>query len=264
MALTSVKVKIKKINVRERSVKSVSDCVVVESPVFVYANGYHVATLFCLPTLLRELGVGWLFSQSIVKSLDEITNVTVRKNHVKIVCSSKIEARIKTSKTTKTIDSSCGSTEEDFLFLIDRMTKPFVKSEYRVEAEKVLEFVRVLNEKSSLFKLTGGTHSAAIFHKGKLVAFAEDVGRHNAVDKAIGVAAFKKVNFSDCVIASSGRQPAKMVLKAARVGVPIIASIAGPVSSGIDAARRTGVTLICFVRGERMNIYSYPERVDGS
>lgn len=263
MPLTSVEVKIKKINVRERSVKPVSDRVVVESPVYVYVNGHHVATLFCLPTLLRELGVGWLLSQSIVKSLNEITNVTVRKNHVRIVCSSKIETRIKASKTTRIVDSSCGSTEEDFFFLIDRMTKPLVKSDYRVEAEKVLGFVRVLNEKSSLFKLTGGTHSAAIFHEGKLAAFAEDVGRHNAVDKTIGAAAFKKVDFSNCVMTSSGRQPANMVLKAARVGIPIIASIAGPVSSGIDAARRTGVTLICFVRGERMNVYSYPERING-
>ena len=110
--------------------------------------------------------------------------------------------------------------------------------------------------------MTGGTHSAAIFHEEKLVAFAEDIGRHNAVDKVIGAAAMKKVEFSKCVIVSSGRQPANMVLKAARVGIPIVASIAGPVNSGVDIAIKTGVTLICFVRGQRMNVYSYPERVE--
>jgi len=104
-------------------------------------------------------------------------------------------------------------------------------------------------------------HSAALFQNESLVAFAEDIGRHNAVDKVIGIAALQKVDFSRCVLLSSGRQPANMVLKAARVGVPIVASIAGPVYSGIEAALKTGVTLVCFVRGERLNVYSFPERV---
>ena len=242
--------------------KSVSDSVVVELPVYIHVNGQHAATLFCLPTQLKELSVGWLLSQGIVKSLREVVNIKVRNNHVRITCSSRVEARIKASQATRIVDSSCGSTEADFLFLIDRITKPSVKSDYRVKPEEVLEFIKILNEKSSLFKLTGGTHSAAIFNEGKYVAFAEDVGRHNAVDKVIGAAAFKKVDFSNCVIMSSGRQPANMVPKAARVGVPIIASIAGPVSSGIDAAKKTRVTLICFVRGQRMNVYSHPERLE--
>jgi len=115
---------------------------------------------------------------------------------------------------------------------------------------------------SKVFKTTGGTHSAAIFENGKLIAFAEDVGRHNAVDKVIGMAALGKTDFSKSVLVSSGRQPANMVLKAARVGIPIIASIAAPIYSGIEAARKTGVTLICFVRGQRINVYSNPERVE--
>lgn len=261
MVSTSVKVKTKRINLRDKSVKFVEDRTAVEAPVDIYVNGQHVVTLFCSPMQLKALSIGWLLSQAIVKSIDEITSVKVKKNDVKITCSGKVEARIKAAEIMKIVDSSCGSTTEDFLFLIDRMTKPFVNSDYRVRAEDVQRFVKILNEKSSLFKLTGGTHSAAIFHKEKLVAFAEDIGRHNAVDKVIGAAATEKVDFSRCVIASSGRQPANMVLKAVRLGIPIVASIAGPIHSGVDVATKTGVTLICFVRGERMNIYSYPERV---
>jgi len=262
MLSPSVEAKVKKINLREKSVKFVDELVAVEAPVNIYVNGQRVVTLFSLPTQLKELGIGWLLSQAIVKSIDEIINVQVKENNVRISCSGKVETRIKAGKTMRIVDSSCGSTIDDFLFLIDRMTKPFADSDYRVKAEKILQFVKVLNEKSTLFKLTGGTHSAAIFHEEKLVAFAEDVGRHNAVDKVIGAAAEKKVEFSKCVIVSSGRQPANMVLKAARVGIPIVASIAGPVYSGVDVAIKTGVTLICFVRGQRMNVYSYPERVE--
>ena len=262
MLSPSVEAKIKKINLREKSVKFVDELIAVEAPVDIYVNDQHVVTLFSLPTQLKELGIGWLLSQAIVKSIDEIISVQVKENNVRISCSGKVETRIKAAKTMKIMDSSCGSTIEDFLFLIDRMIKPFADSDYGVKAEKILQFVKVLNEKSTLFKLTGGTHSAAIFHEEKLVAFAEDIGRHNAVDKVIGAAAMKKVEFSKCVIVSSGRQPANMVLKAARVGIPIVASIAGPVNSGVDIAIKTGVTLICFVRGQRMNVYSYPERVE--
>ena len=262
MLSPSVEAKIKKINLREKSVKFVDELIAVEAPVNIYVNDQHVVTSFSLPTQLKELGIGWLLSQAIVKSIGEIISVQVKESNVKISCSSKVETRIKAAKTMRIEDSSCGSTTDDFLFLIDRIAKPFVNSDYGVKAEKILQFVKILNEKSTLFKLTGGTHSAAIFHEKTLVAFAEDIGRHNAVDKVIGAAAEKKVEFSKCVIVSSGRQPANMVLKAARVGIPIVASIAGPVYSGVDVAIRTGVTLICFVRGQRMNVYSYPERVE--
>jgi len=262
MLTPSIEAKVKKINLREKSVKFVDEPIAVEAPVNLYVNGQHAVTLFSLPTQLKELGIGWLLSQAIARSIDEIISVQVKENNVKISCNGKVETRMKTAKTMRIVDSSCGSTIEDFLFLIDRMTKPFASSDYVVKAEEILQFVKVLNEKSALFKLTGGTHSAAIFHEEKLGAFAEDIGRHNAVDKVIGAAAEKKVEFSKCVIVSSGRQPANMVLKAARVGIPIVASIAGPVYSGVDVAIKTGVTLICFVRGQRMNVYSYPERVE--
>ena len=258
---TTVKATVHKINLCDGLVQTIDDTVAVEAPIKVIVNGKRAVTLFALPKQLKELGVGWLLSQAIVASIDEITSVEVRKNSVRIGCGINVESRLEVAKITEPVDSSCGSTSEDFAFLIDRLKKPFVKSSYRIEAEKLFGFVRVLNEKAILFKLTGGTHSAALFHKGRLVAFAEDVGRHNAVDKVIGVAAMKKVDFSKCVVASSGRQPANMVLKAARVGIPIIASITGPISSGIDAAKKTGVTLACFVRGQRMNIYSYPDRI---
>jgi len=262
MLSPSVEVKVKKINLRKGVVTFKQEPVATEVPVNIYVNDNLVVTLFSLPTQLEELGIGWLLSQAVIKSLDEVTHIQLKENNVRISCASRVEARIKATKTLKVIDSSCGSTAEDFFFLIDSVTKPFVSSNHKVKAGKILQFVKILNENSSLFRLTGGTHSAALFHKEKLVAFAEDVGRHNAVDKVIGKAALEKVNFSKCVLVSSGRQPANMVLKAARVGIPIVASIAGPVYSGVEAALKTGVTLVCFVRGQRMNVYSFPERVE--
>ena len=256
----NIQVEVKKINLREKTLKSVKDHVATEVPINIYVNNQPLITLFSSPIQIKELAIGWLLSQSIIKTTNEIEKIQIEENNVKISCINEVEARIK-ARTTRMVNSSCGSTVEDFLYLIDKMKKPYVTSSYKVKAEKILEFIKVLNEKATIFKSTGGTHSAAIFHLNRIVAFTEDVGRHNAVDKAIGLAALKKVDFSRCVLVSSGRQPANMILKAARVGIPIIASIAAPIYSGIQAATKTGITLICFVRKYKMNVYSHPERI---
>ena len=261
MILTTVRTNIYRINLREGIIQKIDDTVAVEAPIKIIVNGKRIVTLSSLPKQLKELGIGWLLSQAIIMSIDEIVNVKVRGNSVSIKCSSDVESRLRFARISDPIDSSCTSTPEDFALLIDRLKKPHVNSGYRIEAQQLIGFVRVLNRRAILFSHTGGTHSAAIFCKKKLVAFAEDVGRHNAVDKVVGAAAMKKVDFAECLLASSGRQPANMVLKAARVGIPVVASIAGPLSSGIDAAKKTGVTLVCFVRDQRMNIYSYHERI---
>ena len=257
----TVNVEVKKIDLQKNVVEKLKEPVATEVPVNIYINNKHVVTLFSLPTKLKELGIGWILSQAIVKSLDEIIDIKIEENNVKIKCKEEVEPRIMAAKTLKVINSSCGSSTEDFLSLIDRITRPFVSSNYKIEAKEVLRFAKLLNQKSGLFKRTGGVHSAALFQNEKLIAFAEDVGRHNAVDKVIGMAALKKVDFSRCVLFSSGRQPANMVLKAARVGIPIVASISSPIYSGVEAALKTGVTLVCFVRGKRLNVYSYPERI---
>jgi FdhD protein len=112
------------------------------------------------------------------------------------------------------------------------------------------------------FRKTGGIHVAAI-HKtnGTCVASAEDVGRHNAVDKAIGIGALRHVEFGQCFLALSGRMTGDIVLKAANVGVPMVASLAAAIDSGISLAKNAGLTLVRFARGRRMDIYSFPERI---
>ena len=261
MSSLTVNVKAFRINLRKKLLEEAEEPVAKEAPINIYINNSHAVRLFASPNHLKELSIGWLLSQGIIKSIEEIREIKVKGSNVKVKCNGKVEARIKAAKISKTIDTSCGSTNENFYFLLDRISKPIIKSEYKVGAEEILRFINTLNRMSKVFKTTGGTHSAAIFEDGKLIAFAEDVGRHNAVDKVIGMAALGKTDFSKSVLVSSGRQPANMVLKAARVGIPIIASIAAPIYSGIEAARKTGVTLICFARGQRMNIYSNPERV---
>jgi FdhD protein len=108
-----------------------------------------------------------------------------------------------------------------------------------------------------VFRETGGTHSALLNREGEgVVAFSEDVGRHNALDKVIGAAIMRKVDLGECILASSGRLSGEMVLKAAKAGIPVICSVSAPLLSGIRIAEAAGVTLIGFVRGRRMNQYT--------
>jgi len=133
---------------------------------------------------------------------------------------------------------------------------------FRVGAEVVSESVRRLNTLAETFRKTGGVHVAAVYSvDGDLVTYAEDVGRHNAVDKVIGVCSLRALDFSQSLLASSGRLTGDIVLKAARMGIPIVASLAAAVDSGVEVAKRTHVTLVGFVRGQRMNVFTLPERI---
>jgi len=254
------KFKIVKLNLRLGTKETVEDDVALEAPVNIYVNDQHVVTLMASPELLKELAIGWLLDEGLIRSLDEVKDVWVKDNDVKIKTTSELKLRIQAAGTVKLITTACGSTE-DFLKLLDRMEKPFVKSNYSVKASDILRMVHEMNLRSRSDWTIAGTHSAGLFVAGRLSAFAVDVGRHNAIDKVIGITALAGVSFSSCVLLSSGRQPADMVLKVARVGIPILVSVRGPIQTGIVAAEKTGVTLICFARGQMMNVYSFPERI---
>lgn len=119
-----------------------------------------------------------------------------------------------------------------------------------------------LAEKQKMFKLTGGTHAAGLFDKnGRLVLLKEDVSRHNALDKVIGCVLNKKIDCRDKIIFLSGRTSYEIVLKVIRLGAPVVASISGTTSSAIDISKKFNLTLIGFLRGETMTVYSHSWRL---
>ena len=137
-----------------------------------------------------------------------------------------------------------------------------VKSDLTIKAQAILDAINQMNEKAKGFKETGGLHDSGIFKAdGTMVAFSEDVGRHNTVDKVIGQALLNKENFAECFMFITGRVPGDMIYKAAKVGLPIVASGAAVLNSGISSAEKANITLVGFVRGKRMNIYTCPERI---
>jgi FdhD protein len=260
---TMLEIEIVKVDVSSRKTYNVTDYVAEEKPLHLFLNKTHCATIFCSPSDLKELAIGYLLSGGILKSVCEIDEVSL--NEEKAVCCVRLKPDIDVEKRLKlwqpfsrVIFSGCGS-QLPYQFF-GRLSK--IESSLTVKAETALRCVGLLNSNAEVFRKTGGTHAAAIHKRdGSVEAFAEDVGRHNAVDKVIGIAALNKTDLGNCFLVLSGRLSADIVLKAARVGLPVVASLAAALDSGIKVAKKAHLTLIGFARGNRMNIYTSPNRI---
>lgn len=256
-------VDIVKIDLSSGKAEKKTDFVAVETPLHLFVNNVFWVTILCTPTNLKELAVGHLLSEGILKSIDEIEEVTVKEAeqscYVKVKQSVNLDDRIKLSRLhARVITSACGG-GSPYQY---KGKNPVVESNLRINARIIFDSVNQLNFKAEGFRQTGGLHVAAIYlNDGSLVALAEDVGRHNAVDKVIGMAALNKVDFAECFLALSGRISGDVAFKAAKVGLPIVASLAAALSSGITMAEDSNLTLAGFVRGKRLNIYTVPERI---
>lgn len=256
-------VDIVKVDLSTGKAKKIADFVAEESPLHLFVNTTFWVTILCTPTNIKELAVGHLFSEGILKSIDEIEEVTVKEVenacYVKLKPNINVEDRIRLSRLhARVITSACGG-GSPYQYT---GKNPKVESNLRVNSKVIFDSVNQLNFKAEGFRQTGGLHVAAIYNgDGSLVALAEDVGRHNAVDKVIGMSALSKVDFGKCFLALSGRISGDVAFKAAKVGLPIVASLAAALSSGIAMAETSNLTLAGFVRGKRLNIYTEPSRI---
>jgi len=255
-------VTVRKLDLASRKDEITSEEAAVEIPIAIYINSEPAATLFATPTAQPELAIGYLIGEGMVKTYSDIQDVAWSQDTTSVHVRTKpgAQVRVDAAKVVRVLTSACGSSE-DFYRLLDRIDKPFVDSDFRVSASEIAGMMREFNEYSRKFRKTGSFQYAAAFSQGQMRAFFEDVGRHNAVDKTHGAILKSGVDPSRTVLASSGRQSAAEVIKAARVGIAVTVSIRGPIYSGVRAAEKTGVTLCCFARGPRMNVYSGFERI---
>jgi formate dehydrogenase accessory protein FdhD len=239
------------------------DWVAEEVPLQISLNDTYTFVIWCSPSQFKELAVGYLLAEDILRSVDEIESLSSDEKeiscHVMLKPSLDLDERMKHSRRSTRI-----------IPLIKASTSPYqhdekisvVKSPLKIKAQVILDCIAQMNSKAKGFKETGGLHDSGIFKAdGTMVAFSEDVGRHNTVDKVIGAASLNKENFSQCFMIITGRVPGDMIYKAAKVGLPIVASVAAVLNSGISSAERANIALIGFVRGTRMNIYTGTERI---
>ena len=231
------------------------DVVAVDVPVCLFVNGEPYRTLIASPGMVEELAVGHLYTEGVISSLEDVVELAVKPSRVDVTLGGEFEPLETQTATYRLLTTACGDASSSGSNL--QRVSPGVG----FDPALIRTLVKSLNDRSSVFKSTGGTHSA-ILHSESTDFFAEDVGRHNALDKVIGAGLMKGIDFSGCVLGSSGRLAGEMVLKAARAGIPVVFSVSAPLLSGIRVAEEAGITLVGFVRGNRMNLYSSPHTYD--
>ncbi len=236
------------------------DPVVCEVPLTIYLNGQEFVTLLCTPELMDMLAVGFLRSEGLIQEYSDITSLWLDEEQGTVFIEtqgSKLEEKLYGKRT---ITSGCGKGTVFFSVLDALKSKP-IRSAVTVTVAQIHTLVQRLKEQASLFQLTGGVHSAALCSPEEIVYFCEDIGRHNAVDKILGLCLKEGASISDKILVTSGRISSEILIKVAKLGIPVIVSRAAPTTLSIDLAEKLGVTLVGFVRGKRLNVYSHTYRV---
>jgi FdhD protein len=249
------------------------DRAATEEPLEVRLHNKPFAVIMRTPGADRELAAGFLLSEGVLKSADDLGTLEhcndPGADHPENVInvsllngSAESLDRLLAERRNVTTNSSCGMCGR---LTIDslRASGPALVVPWTIPADTLIEIPNRLRQAQSVFEETGGLHAAGLFtREGRLETVAEDVGRHNAVDKVIGrMLMQERLPLAGSLLFVSGRTSFEIVQKAFLAGIPVVAAVSAPSSLAIDLAQECGITLIGFLRGSNFNIYAHPERV---
>jgi len=224
-----------------------------EMALTIYVDTKELVTILCTPTKLNCLVLGFLYSEGIISGLSDVASMRV--------CEGDSLADVRLSKPDfklperRTLASGCGG---GVSFATERRK---VDSGLAVTPDEILSLMKQLNERAELYKFCGGVHTSALGDKGNVLVVAEDIGRHNTLDKIIGECMLTKLSTKDKVLLTTGRISSEMLAKTARMETPVVVSRSSPTDRSIALAKEIGITLIGYVRGSRLSVYSHNERV---
>ena len=237
--------------------EKITDLVAMEVPFSILLNGKKIVTLNCTPENYNYLGVGFLFTSGILQKKEELKSIKIDKEQGLIDI--EVEGVSLSSEDILKNNLPIGiyqseAREEEFLFN---------NSSLKIKFNQVFKVISEMQKKAKFFKFTGGVHSCALADKsGHIILFTEDISRYNTIDKILGEAFLNNIYLEDKIILASCRITSGILRKIVTAKIPIIISRSAPTDRSIRLAQRVGITLVGFVRGEKMNIYSYPQRID--
>ena len=229
------------------------DLVAVEKKVKISVNGRHALSLYCTPVMVREFVVGVVHNEGLIEGEWCTERMSIEYGEEILV---DIPSSGKLSEGERIITSGCAGG-----ISAGRESGEKISDNATFMAESVRSIFGDFQRKSEVYRSTGGVHSAALTDGDHILAFAEDIGRHNAVDKVIGDCLLENIPFEGKIMLASGRLSSEIVLKCARCGIPVVVSRAAPTSLAVKLADSSGLTLLGFVRGKRMNVYTGRQRI---
>lgn len=241
---------------QNEEVDEVEDLVVCEYPLTIFLNDQEFITLLCSPKSLKNLSIGFLYSEGIIKSASDIDSINIDEKmgyaHIKIGNVSKFAKQLYGKRV---ITTGCGKGSIFYNALDSLKCKQF-KNNLDIDYKKLLDIMKLFNKKSELFLETGGVHSVGLIDGECILYFEEDIGRHNALDKIIGSCLIDNVNIEDKAIITSGRITSEIVLKCAKLGIGCIISRSAPTNLAIDTGKKLNIEIIGFARGNKLNVYN--------
>lgn len=224
--------------------------VVREQPLTIYVNGEKFVTLLCTPQKLDCLALGYLYLEKVIAGLDDVAEMQVSE------VDGQVDVTLRhpvTLPTERILTSGCGG---GITSRIDPRLFPKLTASTKVLPTNLFLLMRELYQMAAGYRASRGIHGAALSDGERILCMAEDVGRHNAVDKAKGEAMLKGIPTDGKVLLSTGRISSEMLLKAARMGVPLVASRTSPTEMAISLAEQLGVTVVGYVRAASFNLYA--------
>lgn len=228
--------------------------VIEEVPFALFINGRHAMTAMMSPVSLEDFVTGYLYTEQIIKNVDEIESIKIDKNRMSVITKN----LFKVLGPKKTILSGCGGSAS----YIDTEKLPKIHSGYSITATDIRTSLKaVLN--SELHITTGGIHIVALLDGENVIAVSEDIGRHNALDRVIGFALRNNIDLAKTWVVVSGRISSEMVRKCLIANIPIIVSRGATTTLAVDIAQKNGLTVVGFARSTKMVIYTHPERITG-
>lgn len=239
------------------------DKVIKEVPVKLILNSFEFSTMTCSPYDLKEMAVGFLYSEGLVQQAGDIKSITVDEDNTTIRVETTREAITEDNLVKRLVTTSCsrGGPSLYFFNSTKRVAPVSTNINLKITPEEIFYLSDKVERISPLFKTTGGTHSSAICTNEKIIYSFEDVGRHNATDKVLGRCLLDNINMSDKIMVFSGRVASEILIKIAKMGIPLIAARSAPTELAVKLAKEFGITIVGFVRTEKFTIYTHAHRV---
>ena len=225
----------------------------VEKKISIFVNRQEFVNLLCTPSDLNFLVIGYLYGEGIISGISDVTSINVCEDE------SEVDVRLTDTEVVlpqiRTLTSGCTGG------VAFEAEGEKVESDLVVSPGEVSSLMKKFQEQMDLYHVSGGIHTSALADTENLLVVAEDIGRHNTLDKILGECLMKGLETRDKLILCTGRVSSEMLVKASRIQAPIIASLTSPTGRAVSLARDLGVTLVGYARGNRLTVYAHPERL---
>jgi FdhD protein len=222
------------VQISDKKRENIEDTIVREFHLKIFLNEKELTTLVCSPSNLDHLVTGFLLYEGLIRERENLKfNIQDENRGIALVKSEE--------KNTSVIKE--------------------IKSTFNITSEELFNLVQEFDNHSLTYKKTAGVHGSALCSKGKIILFAEDIGRHNTIDRIFGECLIKHIPTDDRVIITSARISSPILKKIALRNIPLIASVSAPTDLAIGLAKKLNITIVGFARKKKMNVYTHPWRV---